>query len=409
MGAWKKFFEVLSFVTVFAVPVILYLMEKAAVKLTWIFGVGWLSIGAAALYLVLNIPWVWADATTAMRVWRICLVCSGSLLLVGYGAIKIWPKDAIGEARAIEMPGGRPPVHEANPIITMTSYGSLPNSKMFAIVKVESPPPIDAPFHLLLICRVLDSTVDEMEDPRIEKSSLSPLTGQTIEMTVSQDFLKRAYALKFVHIILVLLPDGVDPNKISKLSDIPLLGGQIVINNGFVPTVYPIAKPKSAPSSTKAAKPAVAQPSTDSGGNVENHGTTDQVESNAQHHGTTDSVAPAVTPMLAHVRIAEQKQIVSTLTEFPYAWQVVIQTDKDIQPVAFFLKCDGQVGKGEFSFNGGGVFTQTKTGSIDDDPTTFGFEWKTPAFTPDTPIIVTLWSQSPLKVVSFEQMQYQWP
>jgi hypothetical protein len=89
--SWKKFFEVLSFVVVFAVPVILYLMEKAGMSLIWIFRVGWLSIAAAALYLVLNIPWVWANVPTPIRIWRICLVCSFALLSVGYGAIRIWP------------------------------------------------------------------------------------------------------------------------------------------------------------------------------------------------------------------------------------------------------------------------------------------------------------------------------
>ena len=89
--SWKKFFEVLSFVVVFAVPVILYLMEKAGTSLIWIFVVGWLSIAAAALYLVLSIPWVWADAPIGVRMWRISLVSSIALLAVGYGATKIWP------------------------------------------------------------------------------------------------------------------------------------------------------------------------------------------------------------------------------------------------------------------------------------------------------------------------------
>lgn len=92
--SWKKFFDVLSFVVVFAVPVILYLMEKAGTSLTWIFVVGWLSIAVASLYLVLSIPWVWVDAPMAVRVWRISLVSATALLAVGYGAIKIWPHDS---------------------------------------------------------------------------------------------------------------------------------------------------------------------------------------------------------------------------------------------------------------------------------------------------------------------------
>lgn len=114
-------------------------------------------------------------------------------------------------------------------------------------------------------------------------------------------------------------------------------------------------------------------------------------------------------PMLAHIRIADQKQVVSTLSDFPYAWQVVLQTDQEIAPVAFELICDGNVGRGEANFNGGAVFTQSKSGGMDNAPNTFGFEWATPAFTPNNPIIVTLWSKSPLKVLSIQKIDYQWP
>jgi hypothetical protein len=91
MPSGKKLFEVFCFVVVFAVPVILYLMEKAGASLIIIFIVGWLSIAAAALYLVLNIPWVWADGSMAVRAWRVSLVSAAALLVVEYGAIKIWP------------------------------------------------------------------------------------------------------------------------------------------------------------------------------------------------------------------------------------------------------------------------------------------------------------------------------
>jgi len=89
---WKKFFEVLAFVVVFVVPLILYLMEKAGIDLVSIFVLGWLSIAAAAIYLVLSIPWVWADVSTPMRIWRVCFVSAASLLLVGFGAAKTWPR-----------------------------------------------------------------------------------------------------------------------------------------------------------------------------------------------------------------------------------------------------------------------------------------------------------------------------
>src|SRR5258708_35665365 len=99
-SSWKKFFEVFCFVVVFVVPVILYLMEKAGTSLIWIFIVGWFSIAAAALYLVLSIPWVWNDAHWVIRMWRCSLVSAIALLIVGYGASKIWPPSVVAKRDA---------------------------------------------------------------------------------------------------------------------------------------------------------------------------------------------------------------------------------------------------------------------------------------------------------------------
>jgi len=93
---WKTFFDVLAFVVVFVVPVVLYLMEKAGIDLKPIFIVGWLSIAAASLYLVLNLPWVWNNPDIALRAWRAYAVCSIALLAVGYASIRIWPTHSTG-------------------------------------------------------------------------------------------------------------------------------------------------------------------------------------------------------------------------------------------------------------------------------------------------------------------------
>jgi hypothetical protein len=90
---WELFSGTLSAVLVFVVPIVLYLMEKAGWKIVWIFAVGWSAIAIASVYLVLCIPWVWSDTGTAVRLWRGYLVCSSVLLLLGYGAIKVWPHE----------------------------------------------------------------------------------------------------------------------------------------------------------------------------------------------------------------------------------------------------------------------------------------------------------------------------
>lgn len=114
--SWKTFFDVLAFVIVFAVPVILYLMEKAGVALRAIFFLGWASIAVGAVYISLNIPWVWADVALPFRIWRVCLVSSLSLLAVGYGAINIWPKaeeTTNQKASDTSKPLGQSPIQQA--------------------------------------------------------------------------------------------------------------------------------------------------------------------------------------------------------------------------------------------------------------------------------------------------------
>jgi hypothetical protein len=124
--------------------------------------------------------------------------------------------------------------HHVESTLSMTEWGAELGNKVYAVVKIESPPPIGAPFRVMLVARVQDSSRDEMEDVTIEKSLIRPMASQTIELGVTQDFLERADQWKFVRAILVILPAAVQSNQISTLSDVLKLGGQIAINNSFV-------------------------------------------------------------------------------------------------------------------------------------------------------------------------------
>jgi hypothetical protein len=88
---WETFVAIFCAVVVFVVPVVLYLMEKAGINIIWILAVGWISIALACLYLVLNIPWVWAETNLGILIWRVCFVSAAVILLVGYFATRIWP------------------------------------------------------------------------------------------------------------------------------------------------------------------------------------------------------------------------------------------------------------------------------------------------------------------------------
>jgi len=118
---------------------------------------------------------------------------------------------------------------------------------------------------------------------------------------------------------------------------------------------------------------------------------------------------PPPQPSVAHVRIASQKTVTSTDAEFPFKLEVVLQTDSSIEPVAFGLICNGDVGKGDAGFTGGGAYMQTKSGQLDNNAHMWGFEWKYPAFTAADPIVVNLYSKEHIEVTGLQEIRYVWP
>ena len=97
---------------------------------------------------------------------------------------------------------------------------------------------------------------------------------------------------------------------------------------------------------------------------------------------------------LASIRIASQKQISSTVPGLPYALEVIIQTDKMIEPVAFIVEFDGPIGNGNVFISGGGVRTEGAQGVMGEKATMYGFEWRSPPFTPDRTITVEVLSKT---------------
>ena len=117
---------------------------------------------------------------------------------------------------------------------------------------------------------------------------------------------------------------------------------------------------------------------------------------------------PSEVPLLANIRIASQRRVVSDDPDYPFALEVAVQTTQTIEPVAFLFKCSGDVGKGKGSI-GPGAYTKTDRGGIADHPNWYAIEWETPAFTPDKVMVVTLFSKTAITVQSFERFEYRWP
>jgi hypothetical protein len=114
-------------------------------------------------------------------------------------------------------------------------------------------------------------------------------------------------------------------------------------------------------------------------------------------------------PILANVRIASQKTVVSTNPVYPYALEVVLQTDTNIEPVAFAIECSGDIGEAQAGFSEGGAYIKTKSGQVNHKANMFGFEWESPAFTPDKTLKITIFSKTYIRVTALHKMPYTWP
>jgi hypothetical protein len=98
---------------------------------------------------------------------------------------------------------------------------------------------------------------------------------------------------------------------------------------------------------------------------------------------------------VAHFQFNE-RQIVSSNESLPNALQITILTDEVIEKPAFVLTCDGPIAEGRFFIPGQLIYTMTEQ-LITDNKRSFGFRFASPSFTPESPIIVTLFSKSEIR------------
>ncbi len=114
-------------------------------------------------------------------------------------------------------------------------------------------------------------------------------------------------------------------------------------------------------------------------------------------------------PNLASIRIASQKQIVSTESQFPYGLEVILQTDTVIEPVAFEIEFSGEIKKGQAFFQGYNIYILSSYGVTKQHPNSFTFVWQSPAFTPAKPITINVFSKSYVKAIEFRKIEFQYP
>jgi len=115
------------------------------------------------------------------------------------------------------------------------------------------------------------------------------------------------------------------------------------------------------------------------------------------------SQAPSTTPVLSGIRIASQKQVPSDDSNFPFGLEVVIQTDVDVVPVKLAVLCDGPIGRGDAGFEGGGAYMNILQTLADGNDNVFVTKWDFPAWTPQKPIVVRLFSRTAIHAIGLSR------
>lgn len=97
----------------------------------------------------------------------------------------------------------------------------------------------------------------------------------------------------------------------------------------------------------------------------------------------------------------EERQSPSSVDWAPHSLQVIIKTDVPIENAGFKIECDGIIHNGRFDLVGHVVMKNVRQEII--GGTTFSLKFDSPAFTPDSPIIVSLLAKSAIRVNRIEQ------
>lgn len=156
----------------------------------------------------------------------------------------------------------------------------------------------------------------------------------------------------------------------------------------------------------KTARPPAGSSQTEQSRNApsENQGRKHLTESGPSAVG---SGRPTEPPLFSDLRMT-QRMVPSDKPDLPFAREITIQTSVSIQPVAVLIQCDKEIGEGHGGV-GAGVYFKTKTGVLVEHPSWFLVSFESPAFTPRTPLVVTLFSKSPINALSANLVEYSWP
>jgi hypothetical protein len=101
-----------------------------------------------------------------------------------------------------------------------------------------------------------------------------------------------------------------------------------------------------------------------------------------------------------------QRDVVSTNPTEPYETQVIIQTTQTINNASFGIAANGEIDDGRFFVTGQGVMMNVGFG-VTSNKRGFVFRFGYPAFSPDSPIVVTLHAKAPFRVTNVIDLRGQ--
>jgi hypothetical protein len=115
-------------------------------------------------------------------------------------------------------------------------------------------------------------------------------------------------------------------------------------------------------------------------------------------------------PTPSGIQIVSQTKIPSDDPQLPFGWEVTIETDKEISPVQLWVICNGDIGKGHGKFLNGKEFlfpteAPMLTGLY--HPDVFNIKWAKPSWKPDDPVVIQLFSKTPIRALSVTQVIYR--
>ena len=113
---------------------------------------------------------------------------------------------------------------------------------------------------------------------------------------------------------------------------------------------------------------------------------------------------PLPPPILQNAHFAARR-VPSTKPESPYALQVVVQTDIPVEGAALEIDFDQPIDDGDFFVAGQAVMMSVRKG-ITADHKGFVFSFGFPSWTPEHPIVVTVYSKQPAQVAGIKMLHF---